>query len=256
MALLEARELQVAIPARVPLMPLSCALRGGERWAILGPNGVGKTTLLHTLAGLRPPAAGGLMLDGRPLRSWSRRRVARRLALLFQEHPDPFPSTVLETALIGRHPYLRAWEPESAADLRLASEALARLDLAGLEHRQIRTLSGGERRRLALASVLTQQPAVYLLDEPTNHLDLRHQVQLLSVLREEADGGACVCMSLHDVNIAVAFCTHVILIFPDGGTCAGPSETMLETDVLERLYQQPLERIDRPGRPPAFLPGT
>ncbi len=254
MALLEAHALQVAIPARPSLMPLSCVLEAGERWAILGPNGVGKTTLLHTLAGLRQPASGSVSLDGEALHGWRRRRLARRLALLFQEHPDPFPSTVLETALIGRHPYLRAWEPESAEDTRIARAALARVDLAGLEQRQIQTLSGGERRRLSLASVLTQQPALYLLDEPTNHLDLRHQVQMLSVLREEADAGACICMSLHDINIAVAFCTHVILLFPDGGTCAGPTDEMLETRVLERLYQQPLERIHRPGKPPVFLP--
>ncbi len=256
MALLEATELQLVIPGRAPLMPLSCTLRPGERWAVLGPNGVGKTTLLHTLAGLRAPAAGAVLLEEKVLQSWRRRRLARRLALLFQEHPDPFPSTVLETALIGRHPHLRAWEPESAEDVRIAEAALARVDLAGLEQRQIQTLSGGERRRLALASVLTQQPAVYLLDEPTNHLDLRHQVQLLRVLREEADAGACVCMSLHDVNIAVAFCTHVILLFPDGGTCAGPTAIMLETPVLERLYQQRLERVDRPGKPPLFVPSA
>jgi ABC-type transport system involved in cytochrome c biogenesis ATPase subunit len=150
-ATLQTRDLQVHVGTVRVCDAASLRFEPGSCWAILGVNGAGKTTLLHTLAGLRPPQAGEIRLDDRPLVELERRAIARRLGLMPQDTPDPFPATVLETALLGRHPWLSRWQWESADDEALARQALAELGLAPLADRLVTTLSGGERRRRARA---------------------------------------------------------------------------------------------------------
>jgi len=253
-ALLATEALRVEIGGKRIGGGLDLAVAAGETWAVLGANGAGKTTLLHTLAGLRPPAAGRVQLDGRPLAAQRPRDVARRLGILLQDSADPFPTTVLETALIGRHPHLGPWEWEGADDRALARAALAEVDLAGLESRPVDSLSGGERRRLALATLLVQDPALYLLDEPTNHLDLHHQVHLLGHLRARArERGGALVMALHDVNLAARFCDHALLVFADGEVLHGRTDELLRPGHLSCLYDHPIEAVEHNGRT-AFLP--
>ncbi|AGA33027.1 ABC transporter related protein [Thioalkalivibrio nitratireducens DSM 14787] len=248
-ALLQLNALVIDVPGRTGAMALDAALLPGQCWGLLGPNGAGKTTLLHTLAGLRRPRSGQILIDGQPLPALPPRRVARRLGLVFQDHHDGFPSTVLETALIGRHPFLRAWDLEGADDHEIAHRALARMDLEGLATRQVQTLSGGERQRLAIATLLTQDPPLWLLDEPTNHLDLRHQVQVLELIRGEvANHGRGAVLALHDPNLAASYCTHLILMYPDGGLCWGRTADVFHVPALERLFGQTLEAIETGDR--------
>ena len=253
MPTLETRGLVIDVPGRADGTPLDLELNPGEVWAVLGPNGAGKTTLLHTLAGLRTPRRGTVLLDRQPLSVLGRRRIARTLAVVFQERQDGFPATVLEAALVGRHPFLPLWGMESADDIAIVGQALAQLDLQGLEQRPVATLSGGERQRLAIASALVQQPMVWLADEPTNHLDLRHQVAVMRLFRQQAGAGATVCMGLHDLNLAARWCSHVLLLYPDGTACWGDAGTMMLPSALERLYDQPLEQV-RLGGHSLFLP--
>ncbi len=249
-SLLSLDGLVIDIPGRAAGMALDFPLLPGECWGLLGPNGAGKTTLLHPLAGLRRPRAGQVRLDGDDLHRMPRRRIAQRLGLVFQDHHDGFPSTVLETALIGRHPFLRAWNMENAQDHDLARQALSRMDLGDLAGRQVQTLSGGERQRLALATLLTQDPPLWLLDEPTNHLDLHHQVAVLDLVREEvASGSRGAVMALHDLNLAATYCTHLVLMYPDGGMCWGPTSEIFHVQALERLFRQKLAVIDSPEGP-------
>lgn len=241
------------IPGRGDGSPLELSIEPGQIWGVLGPNGAGKTTLLHTLAGLRPPRSGQVLLDGLPVSGLTRKAVAQRLGLVFQERQDGFPATVLETALIGRHPFLSSWRMESAADYELARQALARLDVAHLSERLVATLSGGERQRVAIATVLTQTPAIWLADEPTNHLDLHHQMAVMALLASEAENGKAVFMCLHDLNLAARWCNHVLLLYPDGEACWGPAGQMLVPDALERLYGQRLATTELDGAP-IFVP--
>ncbi|MCP1726843.1 iron complex transport system ATP-binding protein [Natronospira proteinivora] len=241
MAVLSTDKLQIDIPGRADGSPLDISIQPGELWGVLGPNGAGKTTLLHTLAGLRAPRHGGVSLDGTDLRRLNRRQVARTLAVVFQDHQDSFPATVLETALVGRHPHLSPWDLDTAEDMNIALDALARLELSGMESRVISTLSGGERQRLAITTALTQQPAIWLADEPTNHLDLHHQVAIMRLLRDQAHSGQAVFMCLHDLNIAARWCDRLLLLQPDGQACWGRAEEMLVPDALERLYGQRLQ---------------
>lgn len=254
-ALLTASELDVAVgtPARVLVRGLELKLEGGEMLAVLGRNGAGKTSLLANLAGLRPPTAGRVELCGKPYAgadSLSGRACARLRGWLAQTQSDAFPASVLETALIGRHPHLGRWAWESAADERIARTALAAVGLKGLESRDVQTLSGGERQRLAIATLLTQQPALYLLDEPLAHLDLAQQIAMLELWRRcAAEQGAGFVIVLHDANLALRYCQRSLLLLEDGRWREGPSAEVLSLAQLTELYGTPLREIrDESGR--------
>jgi len=245
---LEAAGLGVEIGGKAICRALSLAFGAAQCWAVLGLNGAGKTTLLHTLAGLRPAQQGEVRLDGRPLARMARRAVAQRVALLAQDVVDAFDGTVLETALIGRHPHLARWQWEDAADVRVAMAALAEVGLDGLAARRVSTLSGGECERLAIAAVLAQQPRVWLLDEPTSHLDAHHQLLVLELFaRRAADERKTVVMSLHDASLAARFCTHALLLFDGGETLAGPAADVLGEATLSRLIRHPVREVAAGG---------
>lgn len=253
MATLTVRDLVIDIPGRADGSPLTLTLERGQVWGVLGPNGAGKTTLLHTLAGLRSPRAGSVCLGNRRMTAMKRQVVAQQLGLVFQDRQDGFPATVLETALIGRHPWLSLWQMESAEDLAITEQALQALDVLHLKDRLVSTLSGGERQRVAIATLMAQAPHTWLLDEPTNHLDLHHQVAVMSLLADQARAGRSVFMCLHDLNLAARWCDHLLLLYPDGGACWGPAPVMLVPDALERLYGHQLKMVELDGAP-VFVP--
>ena len=240
---LQCQDLSIGVPGRQLVDDLALDVAPGEFVAVLGKNGAGKSLTLLTLAGLRAAEAGIVRLAGRDIASAPRQWTARRLALLPQVIDDIFPATVLDTALIGRHPHIGRFQWESAADHEIAMDALRAMRLDALSGRDILTLSGGERRRLAIAQVLAQAPDVYLLDEPTNHLDPQHQLEALRVFRNAADHGAAVVAALHDVNLAVRFADRCLLLFGDGRWEAGTREEVLSESVLSELYSTRMEAV-------------
>ena len=169
--LLEISGLRISVPGRILVDALDMTLGRGEFVAVLGRNGTGKTLSLLTLAGLREADRGAVRLCGEVMGSLRRRRVARRLALLPQDTEDIFPATVLDTALVGRHPHIGRFRWESPEDHDHARASLATVGLGDLADRDVLSLSGGERRRVALCRLLLSKPDMLLLDEPTNHLD-------------------------------------------------------------------------------------
>jgi iron complex transport system ATP-binding protein len=246
--LLAASAVSVRAGARELVHGLSAGFNAGEVIAILGRNGSGKTLTLHTLAGLREPAEGVIWLDGVAMPQMRRRALALRLGLLPQDLEDAFVSTAIETVLIGRHPHLSLWQWESAQDERIAREALRAVDMEEFALRRSDTLSGGEQRRVAVAALLAQQPAIYLLDEPTNHLDPHHQLAVLTLFRGLADCGRTVITTLHDPTLAARFADRVLLLFGDGRWSLGPVGTTLTAASLSELYVAPMIELGRDGR--------
>jgi iron complex transport system ATP-binding protein len=247
MSLLATSALHITIGTTTVCNGLELTVNSGDRWCVLGRNGTGKTTLLHTLAGLRPPAAGDITLNNRPLLHMSRKSVAQHIGLLFQDHADAFPASVLETVLTGRHPWLGPLQWEGSLDLVMARDALQAVGLCNMEARLVNTLSGGERRRAGIACLLAQDPQLLLLDEPTNHLDIHHQIRMLELLQEQvAHNGRALLLVMHDLNLAVRYCNRFLLLFGNGETVQGTVETALTQANLERLYQHPLQAVPGP----------
>ncbi len=210
--LLEARQLTVSIGDKTFCRGLDLTLQPGERLAILGRNGAGKSTLLSVLAGLRAPQSGEVRINGASYAALGPRKSALIRGWLPQVRGDAFASTVLETALVGRHPHLDRWGWETDKDARIVREALAAVDLTAFEQRDIQTLSGGERQRLAIATLLAQAPRLFLLDEPIAHLDLKHQIAMLELFVGAArDCNAAVAMVLHEPALAWRFCDRALL---------------------------------------------
>jgi iron complex transport system ATP-binding protein len=245
---LAARAVSVHAGARELVRGLSIEFSPGEVVVILGRNGSGKTLTLHTLAGLRKPAAGEVALDGVPLAQLKRRAIALRLGLLPQDLEDAFVTTAMETVLIGRHPHLALWQWESAEDERLAQAALAAVDMGDFAGRRTDTLSGGEQRRVAVAALLAQQPGIFLLDEPTNHLDPHHQLVVLGLFRELARSGRTVITTLHDPTLAARFADRVLLLHGDGRWTLGAVSAALTAATLSELYLAPMMELDQDGR--------
>ena len=245
---LGATAVSVRAGSRELVRGLSAEFTAGEVVAILGRNGSGKTLTLHTLAGLRQPVEGVVLLDGVAMANMRRRALALRLGLLPQDLEDAFVSTAIETVLIGRHPHLSLWQWESAQDERIAREALRAVDMEEFALRRTDTLSGGEQRRVAVAALLAQQPAIYLLDEPTNHLDPHHQLAVLALFRALANGGRTVVTTLHDPTLAARFADRALLLHGDGRWSLGPVGTTLTAASLSELYLAPMIELRQDGR--------
>lgn len=240
-ALLETEALTITAGSRTLVRGLTFSVRAGSLVAVLGPNGVGKTLTLHTLAGLRSPTSGLVRLRGTDSGALGQRERALAVGLLLQEQDDPFPTTVLQTALMGRHARLGLWQWETAEDHAAAGAALAAMDLTGREQRLAGTLSGGERRRLGLATLLVQDPDVLLLDEPLNHLDPAHQFAVLAALGRLAGEGKAVIASLHDPALAARHFDSALLLHGDGRWQLGSVTSLLTGDTLADLYAVPFE---------------
>lgn len=208
----------------------------GQVTGLIGPNGAGKSTLLAALLGLMP-ATGTAHFHGLDLPAMPRRDRARQVAFVEQSAATEERLSVLDVVALGRIPFEAAWQSApSPEDDAILAAALEETGMTGFAHRRFNTLSGGEQQRVHVARALAQQPRLLLLDEPTSHLDIRAQLQLLALLRRKAAEGMTVLLALHDLNLAVRFCDHLVVL--DAGKLAaqGPPHAVLTPALLEAVY--------------------
>ncbi len=252
--LLETKGLEAGYGPSPVLRGVDFSVRAGELWAVLGPNGTGKSTLLRGVLGMLPWTRGGVRLLGRERAAWEARELARRVAWVPQTFEPAEGFSGLELVLMGRSPHLGLWGLTSEKDAALARSALEELGVAYLADRSGEAMSGGERRMLLLARGLVQQPSLLLLDEPTAFLDVAHQVGALARVRARVEAGLGAVAVLHDVNLATAFATHALLLRDGQVLAQGPVDTVLERERLEALYGLPLEMAQAPSGARLFAP--
>ncbi|WP_430254651.1 ABC transporter ATP-binding protein [Neorhizobium sp. DAR64872/K0K18] len=205
----------------------------GRTLGLIGPNGSGKSSLIRLLAGLRPPAAGNVTLDGKPMSGFARRELARRVSVVEQHSATEANVTVIDVVRLGRTPYRSALSPWTQEDDRIVTEALIRVGLDDRRGQFWHTLSGGERQRVQLARALAQSPSVLILDEPTNHLDIQHQIDILRLVSELP---LTTVVAIHDLNLAARFC-DVIAVLSEGRLVAcGPPTDILTEQMIAHVF--------------------
>jgi len=234
--MLEVRDISVAYGSDQVLRSVTVELSAGKILGLLGPNGAGKTTLIRALNGTVPLTRGEVRLNDRPLSGYSRREIAKHIAVVAQENETKFPVTVLDFVLAGRFARGSAFGWETDKDIAAARDALRRCDLADLGDRLMNELSGGERQRVVLARALATEAEMLLLDEPTANLDLEHQALMFRIVRERCDAGSSAVVITHDLNLAAAF-ADAVLMLKNGRVCAfGPLAEVLNEQVLNDVY--------------------
>ncbi|MDE2573420.1 MAG: ABC transporter ATP-binding protein [bacterium] len=252
--MIDVREVALGYGDCVFLRGITLGVRSGEVLALVGPNGVGKTTLLRAMVGLHSPSAGDVLIDGLPLRGMAARERARRVALVSADAPVVEGLCVREVVASGRLPYRPWWQWSAhAEDDDAVDDALRRTELEEHAQRSFHALSSGERQRVWIALALAQRARTLLLDEPTSHLDVRHAFEALRMLRAFAAGGHAAVVVLHDLNLAAAFADRIALL--GCGTlleCGEPGRA-LDESLLRQAYGVRIDVQRQPdGRVVAF----
>ena len=222
---------------RTVLQNICLEVTPGELVAIVGRNGAGKSTLLHLMTGLLPANEGAVMLNGKPLRHFSRKDLARQIALLPQQARITFGFPVHDIVRMGRHPHRGRFGPASPHDEALVYEVMQVTGTASLAQRLITEVSGGERQLVMLAQALAQEPRFLLLDEPTANLDIRHQCQVMQLLQRLAREGMGVVAVVHDLSLAVRCFPRLILLDAGAIVGDGPATEVLTAETIEHVFQ-------------------
>ena len=227
------------------LKEVSFDLESGKFLAILGNNGVGKSTLLKCLNHILRPDSGQVILDGENLLAKSTREVARRVAFVSQSVPNT-QMTVHDVVMLGRRPYMKWGFTE--VDHQIVHDAMHRLDVEDMRGRFLNQLSGGEKQKVMLARALAQQPKVLLLDEPTSALDIQNQYQVLKIVREicHKDNRIAVVV-IHDLNLALRFCDRFLLL-KDGEVYRNGDRSILDSEALKEVYGVDAKVVEIEGR--------
>src|SRR5450432_1879119 len=235
--LLQVQDIAFSYGQKALFQTLSLHLNSGEMVGLLGPNGSGKTTLLRLLSGVLQPQQGQILLVGRNLRTWGRRGVARRIALVPQELHMPFAFTVEHMVSLGRTPFVKPFlGSRTQQDQSIVQEAIAITGIAPLVGHIFNELSGGEQQRVMIAMALAQQPSVLLLDEPTSHLDIKYQIETLELVQTlNRERAMTVVAAIHDLNLAARYFPRLIL-FQRGIVADGGPAEVLEPGLLSRVY--------------------
>lgn len=232
---LEVRSAVCGYGRRHVLDGISFDVSSSEILCLLGPNGVGKTTIFKTLLGFLKLQGGQILVDGDNLLGWSRRKYAQTIGYVPQMHTPPFPFSVFDVVAMGRTAYLGSFSAPSRKDLAIAEEALEALDISYLRDRVYTEISGGERQMVLIARALTQQPKLLVMDEPSSNLDFGNQMRLLRQVRRLSENGMGIIMTTHFPDHAFLCASRVALLSRDGFSIGAPDEVVTE-ESLQHVY--------------------
>lgn len=243
---------------KLALEDISFSVKRGECLGIIGPNGSGKSTLLKLLSGVERSTAGRIELNEKLIEEYTRKELAKWLAVLQQESLPPIGFTVREVIEMGRFPF-QNWLGEEKQEIQpLIDSIIDKMGLTDLSDRHLETISGGERQRVALGKTMAQQPKLLMLDEPTTYLDIGHQVLLMDRIREwQLENDMTVIAVLHDLNLAALYCDRLLLLHKGRVVEIGTPEHIIRTDLIEQVYGTTPIVMEHPiyGLPQIILQG-
>ncbi len=255
--MLQIERLSVFYGARKVLSEINLTVNAGEIVALIGPNGAGKSTLIRTISGVLPIQSGSVQANGKDVTKLDSMQRAREMAVVPQAVSLPPAFTAWETVLLGRTPYLNFLGQASVKDEALARLALEQVDGLQLAEKRMDQMSGGEQQRILLARALAQATPILLMDEPTAHLDIRHQIDLLQLVKQQArEKNLTVLVALHDLNLASLFADRIAIV-QNGALCvAGNPQETLTAEILNSIYNVPVYIIRHPETgAPLIVPG-
>jgi iron complex transport system ATP-binding protein len=255
MKAIESKGISFSYNATETIKEVSVSLEQQEFVGIIGPNGAGKSTLLRILCGILKPAKGDILIFNKNMRELIQRTIAQNIAFVPQETYFTLNFSVEDIVLMGRFPYLRAFQRETNEDLAATEHALIFAHVEEFRKRPINSLSSGERQRVVLARALAQQPKILLLDEPTSHLDLHHQYAIMELLKKLNSEGTSIIIVNHDLNLASLYCQRLILIHKGAVYSEGSPESLLNENTLKSVYKTEVKIVKHPDRkvPQIFL---
>ena len=248
------KDLEFGYSSRPILKKISMELRPSEMLGVIGPNGSGKSTLIQCIDGLLKPKNGSILLDGTDIKGISRREMAKKVGYVPQTSSRSFfPSTVLDTVLMGRRPHL-GWR-STGTDVKKAIKVLRLMGIEDLAMNDINQLSGGQQQKVLIARALAQEPSVLLLDEPTSNLDIKHQLEVVEIIREmvmERDISAI--MAVHDLNLASKYTDRIIMMKEGNIVDQGTPSEVLTPENIRSVYGVVAEVINNNGGKPHIIP--
>lgn len=233
MSCLEIENLNVALSGKSILKDMALTVESGDFVGIIGPNGSGKSTLLKSIYRTIKPKSGTIYLDDKSIHQLPYKVTAQKMAVVGQHNDHAFDFTVYELVMMGRSPYKGFLEKDSKKDNEIVMNALDQVSLTGYEDRSYETLSGGEKQRVILARALSQESELLILDEPTNHLDVRHQLEIMEVVKNLS---TTVMFAVHDLNIALMYCNKVCIIEKGRIIAAGKPKELITPEMIEQVY--------------------
>ena len=241
---IEVKNLRFCYGARPVIGDVSFTAEKGELLAVLGPNGVGKSTLFRCLLGFLKPVSGEILVDGKELGAYSRRELAKKLAYIPQSHTPAFDHTVLDSVLMGMTAQLGVFEQPGQAQREKALQMLRALGMEKLADRGCMKISGGERQLMLLARALVQDASMLIMDEPTANLDYGNSCRVMERVKKLGQNGYTIIFSTHDPNQAFSYATKVLALKDGGVMAVGAPEAVLTQAVLSRLYGIPVARCE------------
>jgi iron complex transport system ATP-binding protein len=247
----EAHRIQVGYDGDEVLKGVSLTIEERDFVSILGPNGSGKTTLIRALLGLVKVWQGEVMMFGRPVLSFKRRELARRVSFLPQNPPVSLPFLVEDIVMMGRFPYLKRFEMEQSGDIHAAHTAMRIMGIEHLARRHLMELSGGEVQRVFVAQAIAQESDILFLDEPTASLDINYQVEIFKMLKKfNEEMKKTVVLVTHDINHAARYAKRIVLLKEGTIVRSGTAEEVVKEEELSMVFNTPIEiERDRNNRP-------
>lgn len=246
--MLNVDSVSVMVGPRILLRDISVSVCHGENWAILGANGVGKSSLLRVLSGITQSQTGTVSIDGVPIGRMSRKKLATKIGLLPQIEEHHYWGSVRDYVGLGRYAHNVGFWGQSKDDEIAIDRAIDLIGVAPLSCRDYLSLSGGEKQRVRIASLMSQEPVFSLWDEPLENLDYAGQMNFLMWLSTNVQSQTKASLAvIHDINLAARFFSHVMLLYPDGTLTVGPRDDVLSLANIENLYQTQFEEVEHHG---------